>query len=321
MTMYSKSTKNQIYLVPVSSTTGYSSKLLNAGEMQNTGFEALLNVTPVKMNGWQWNSTLNFGQNTNKVVSLEANTERIVLGNGLFGDIRLEATKGKPYGALWGYDLRRCDANAVADVMCTNAQIGKLLTDGGIPVQTDTMVYLGSIQPKWTGGWSNEVSFKNYSIGMLLDIKQGGKMMSYTNYVGQYSGVLKTSLLGREVDWDNPGVHVDGIDINTQLPNVDTVTSETYHQYLFGATGVTTYDASYVKLRELRFGYEVPASVANKLRVSSMSISLTGRNLWMSTDVPNVDPEFAYSSGNFQGMEYAFTGNTKSWGFNVRFTP
>jgi TonB-linked SusC/RagA family outer membrane protein len=321
LTWYKKNTSNQIYLVPVSATTGYSSKLLNAGEMENTGIEMLATITPVKMNGWNWTTTFNYGTNTNKVVSLEANTERIILGNGLFGDVRLEATKGKPYGALWGYDLRRCDANAVLDGMCTAGQTGKLLTDGGIPIQTDTMVYLGSIQPKWTGGWNNEVTWKNYSFGMLLDIKSGGKIMSYTNYVGQYSGVLKTSLRGREVDWDNPGVWVDGIDINTATPNVDTVTSEAYHQNLFGATGQTTYDASYIKLRELRFGYEVPSNITSKLRVTSMSISLTGRNLWLSTDVPNVDPEFAYSSGNFQGIEYALPGNAKSWGINVRFTP
>jgi TonB-linked SusC/RagA family outer membrane protein len=322
MTAYAKETRNQIYLVPVSSTTGFQNKLINAGKMQNKGFEALLNVTPLEMsNGFRWDVTFNYGQNVNKVVELAPGVDRIVLGNGLFSDVRVEATKGQPYGAIWGYDIRRCDDNAVTDGMCLTSQLGAILTDGGIPVQTDTMVYLGSIQPRWTGGLSNQFAYKNFSFGALLDIRQGGKLMSYTNYVGLYSGVLKESLLGREVDFDNPGIVVNGIDINTQSPNTDNITAETYFQNLFGATGQTTYDASYVKLRELRFGYDLPQRYASRLRASAVSLALTGRNLALWTDVPNIDPEFAYSSGNFQGVEYALPGNTRSFGISVRVTP
>jgi hypothetical protein len=321
-TVYRKETRNQIYLVPVSPTTGFANKLINAGTMQNNGFETLLTVIPLQMsNGFEWSSTFNFGKNTNKVTDLAEGVERIILGNGLFGDVRLEATKGQPYGALWGYDFRRCDDNAVADGMCTAAQKGRFLSDGGIAVQTDTMVYLGSIQPDWTGGWSNQLSWKGWSASALLDIRQGGKLMSYTNYVGMYSGVLESTLKGRELDWNDPGYVFDAIDINTQAQNTDTVTSETFFQNMFGATGQTTYDASYVKLRELRFGYDLPQAWASRLRSQAVSVALTGRNLALWTDVPNIDPEFAYSSGNFQGIEYAFPGNTRSWGISVRITP
>lgn len=321
LTAYQKETKNQIYLVPVSNTTGFSTALLNAGTMRNTGFEALVTATPYQTGNFQWQATINYGQNKNKVMELSGGVERLVVGNGLFRDIRLEATRGKPYGALWGYDIRRCDKGAIDEGLCATGQEGKILTSQGIPVQTDTLVYLGSIQPKWTGGINNTFTYKNFSLGGLLDIRRGGKIMSYTNYVGLYSGVLKSSLKGREIDWNKPGVHVDGIDVNTLAPNADTVTAEAYFQNLFGATGQTTYDASYVKLRELRFGYELPASLASKFRAQNVSLALTGRNLKLWTKVPNIDPEFAYSSGNFQGVEYAFPGNAKSWGLNVRITP
>jgi hypothetical protein len=182
-------------------------------------------------------------------------------------------------------------------------------------------VYLGSIQPKWTGGISNQISWRGLSAGALLDIRHGGKIMSYTNYVGNYSGVLESTLIGREVDWDNPGIVVNGWDVDDQAPNTTNVTSEDYFQNLFGATGATTYDASYVKLREFRLGYDLPQRWASRVRASSVSLALTGRNLALWTDVPNVDPEFAYSSGNFQGIEYAFPGNTRSWGLSVRITP
>jgi len=152
-------------------------------------------------------------------------------------------------------------------------------------------------------------------------MRRGGKIMSYTNYVGAYSGVLATSLEGREVDWDKPGVVAHGIDINTGQPNTTNVSAETYFQGLFGNVEPYVYDASYTKLREVRIGYDLPTNLANKFKASAVSIAITGRNLKLWTDVPNVDPEFAYSSGNFQGFEYAFPGNTKSWGINFRITP
>jgi hypothetical protein len=109
--------------------------------------------------------------------------------------------------------------------------------------------------------------------------------------------------------------------VATGQPNTTSVTSEVYFQGLFGNVEPYVYDASYTKLREIRIGYDLPTRFANRMRASSVSIALTGRNLALWTDVPNVDPEFAYSSGNFQGFEYAFPGNTKSWGINFRITP
>ena len=152
-------------------------------------------------------------------------------------------------------------------------------------------------------------------------MRRGGRIMSYTNFIGDYSGVLKSSLKGREVDWDNPGVVARGIDIDTGLPNDVNITAESYFQGLFGIVEPYVYDAGYTKLREVRLGFEVPAEWTNQLRVSGISLALLGRNLALWTKVPNVDPEFAYSSGNFQGFEYALPGNTRSFGFNVRITP
>lgn len=305
---YDKNTRNQIYLVPVSPTSGYAQKLINAGRMENKGIEALLSVTPVQLADFTWTSTVNYGRNRNRVAELAPGVDRIVLGNGLFGDVRLEAKVGQPYGAIWGGGYRR------------DAQ-GRILTRRGFPVRADTFVYHGSIQPDWTGGFSNTLTWRNVSLSALLDIRRGGRIMSYTNYVGSYSGVLKETLYGREVDWDKPGVVVNGIDITTGQPNTTRLTSEDYHQGLFGNVEPFVYDASYTKLREVRLGYEVPQRYLGRLRVGALSVALIGRNLALWTDVPNIDPEFAYSSGTFQGIEYAFPGNTRSVGINVRLTP
>jgi TonB-linked SusC/RagA family outer membrane protein len=309
LTYYDKYTKNQIYLVPVSPTSGYSIKLINAGKMANNGLEGLLTVTPVQLqNGFTWTSTINYSQNKNRVVELAAGVSRIVLGNGLFGDARLEATKGKPYGAIWGGGYLRDEQ-------------GRIQIEDGLPILADTFVYLGSTQPKWTGGFSNQFSFKNLSLNVLFDVRRGGKIMSYTNYVGEYSGVLKSTLKGREADFDNPGYVAKGIDVATGQENTVSVTAEHYFQSLFFNVEPYVYDASYVKLRELRLGFDLPQQWANRVNAASVSLALTGRNLGLWTDVPNIDPEFAYSSGNFQGFEYAFPGNTKSIGLSLRITP
>ena len=310
LSLYDKNTRNQIYLVPISSTAGYAQKLINAGKMSNKGIEALLSVTPVQTGLFSWSSTFNYASNRNRVEELAPGVNRILLGNGLFGDVQLEARPGQPYGAIWGYGYAR-DANR------------NVLIEDGYPILTDTMIYLGSIQPAWTGGFSNTFTYRNVSLGVLLDVRRGGKVMSYTNYIGDYSGVLKSSLHGREVDWDNPGVVARGIDVNTGQPNTVRLTAEQYFQGGFFNVEPYVYDASYTKLREIRLGFDVPPQWLDRgrMRFQAMSIALTGRNLAMWTSVPNVDPEFAYSSGNFQGIEYAFPGNTRSFGINVRITP
>jgi len=99
------------------------------------------------------------------------------------------------------------------------------------------------------------------------------------------------------------------------------VTAEMYWQSLFGNIEPFVYDASYVKLRELRLGVDLPETWANRMRMQAVSLALTGRNLALWTDVPNVDPEFAYSSNNWQGIEYAIPANPRSFGLTVRLTP
>src|SRR5207302_6841819 len=136
-----------------------------------------------------------------------------------------------------------------------------------------------------------------------------------------YAGVLKSSMKGREVDWSNPGYLVKGIDINTcpsraaalatgacvgGKANADTVTSEEYFQDIFPVNEGYIYNDSYVKLRELRIGIDVPQRWATKFHASALNIAFTGRNLHTWTNVPNVDPEVSYSNqAGTQGEEYA----------------
>jgi TonB-linked SusC/RagA family outer membrane protein len=307
--VYRKSTKNQIFDVEISGASGFDRKWVNAGEISNKGVEALVAVDLIQSPRFGWNTTLNYARNRSEVVELAPDVETIVLGQGGFGDVIVEARKGEPYGAIRGYRYARDEA-------------GNILVSGGYPVSEDTLSVLGNIQPSWTGGWANQLSFGRFSLNTLLDIKRGGKLYSVTQMFGEYAGQLESSLRGRENDWNDPGLVVEGIDVATGLANTDTITAENYYHGLFGYTERYVYDASYVKLRELRVSYNLPATWASRiLGAREASIALTGRNLKMWTKVPNIDPEFAYSSRNDQGIEVNMSPNPRSIGFNLRIVP
>jgi TonB-linked SusC/RagA family outer membrane protein len=308
---YRKSTHNQIFDVDVSGASGFTRKWINAGSISNKGIEALLGLNLFQNpTGFSWNTTFNFARNRSKVVDLAPDVDAILLGTGGFGEVRVEARRGEPYGVIRGYKFRRDDAGNL------------LIGNNGRPLREATQSSLGSIQPNWTGGWANQFSYGNFALNALLDIKRGGKLYSVTQMFGEYAGVLESSLRGRENDWDDPGIVVEGLNVNTGQPNTVSITAERYFHGLFGFTEAYVYDAGYTKLRELRLMYSLPGSWANKiLGARAASIAVTGRNLITWKNVPNIDPEFAYSSRNDQGIEVNMSPNPRSIGFNLRIVP
>jgi TonB-linked SusC/RagA family outer membrane protein len=304
---YDKATRNQIFTIPISPTSGFQTKSVNAGKITNKGIDFLLGVTPIQTAaGFQWNSTFNFSKNKSMVVELAPGIDTYIIGSSWYTNV--EARAGQPYGSIFGYAFDRDSAT------------GKIFTDGGFTVLGGRKV-LGNIQPNWTGGWNNTFSYKNITIGGLLDIRRGGNIVSVTNFFGDYAGVTKESLKGREVDWNNPGVVVDGIDINTGQPNTDNITAEQYFQNIFPVMEPYVYKDDWVKLRELRIGVDLPARWANMFNARAVNVSLIGRNLKTWTNVPNIDPEFSYTVGNFQGIEFAALPNARTWGLSFRITP
>ncbi|HEY4954084.1 MAG TPA: SusC/RagA family TonB-linked outer membrane protein [Gemmatimonadaceae bacterium] len=306
--VYNKTTTNEIVNVTVSPASGFTSAAVNAGKMQNKGFEALLNIVPIRTSGgFEWTSTINYAANKNTLVALAPGLQTIVLGNTW--TLNTEARVGQPYGSLFGNGFLRDSAT------------GQLLTSGGFPIKDPNRRVLGNINPTWVGGWNNTVSFGPFTASALIDVHKGGQIFSVSNMFGQYAGVFAESLKGREVDWNNPGLVIQGIDQQTGKPNTINVTAEDYFQNLFEIHEAFIYDDSWVKLRELRVGVELPASFTSRLRISALNIALVGRNLWTHSNVPNIDPEFSYQTGNYQGAEFAALPTTRSLGFNVRITP
>jgi hypothetical protein len=109
--------------------------------------------------------------------------------------------------------------------------------------------------------------------------------------------------------------------VNTGQPNTISVTAEEFNHSNFQLNERFVYDNTYLKLRELRVGYDLPTNWAARLNSRAVTVAFVGRNLLTSANVPNIDPEFSYTTGNFQGMEFAPLPNPRSIGFNVRVTP
>ena len=308
-TYYSKRTKDQIFPLAMAPAIGYSSAYVNAGQMSNKGVEALINIKTLDLaNGFSWRTTFNYTRNRNKVDELAPGLTTIVLGTNW--NARIEARLGEPYGSIYGKAWRR------------DSTTGKIITSGGFPVANPTLTKLGNVNPDWTGGLNNEFRYKNYTFSFLFDIRQGGQNFSSGNWFGEYAGILASTLKGREQDWDKPGIKVDGIDKSSGQPNTVTITAEDYHHNFFYSTEPGIFNTSFVKLRDVRLGWDVPAKYLTNLKLSALNVAIIGRNLHTWTDFPNYDPENATNSGNVgQGFDMGALPTTKSVGINFTITP
>ncbi len=327
LTYYDNTTINQIMPVQISATSGYRNQVLNAGEVRNWGYELLANLTPVKQpNGLRWDMTVNWAKNNSEVVDLYGDLQTLVLGT--YWGLNVEARKGEPYGALFGTPLLRedLDGDGVGDPE------GRVIVSAGSGVPLQDAAHrrvLGNYNPDWTGGLLNRFTYKSFDLSVLFDMQHGGDVYSVTNMFGEYSGVLEGSLLGRENGPCDPGIvvpHSAYYDANGNLvdnsgANAVAACPQDYFEGSYPGHEPYIHDASYVKLRELKLGVRLPNSWVTKLGFGSADIALIGRNLALWTDMPNIDPETAFSAGNVQGLEFGQFPTARSIGFTVTVRP
>ncbi len=317
LTYYRSRTEDQILPVQVSRASGYTGRVLNAGAVENWGWELLLRATPIRMdNGFQWDMTVNWSTNDSEVTDLHGDLETLVLGT--YWSLNVEARLGEPYGALYGTPYRRQDTDGDG---CGDADGAMLLSSGGYPLRGTCREVLGNYNPDWTGGIQNRFSYGPFDLSVLVDGQKGGDIFSVTDMFGEYAGVLESSLRGRENDWCDPGIVLDGI-LPDGSQNTNTICPQSYFGSLYGIHEAAIFDATYVKLRELRFGYRLPQSIVGMIGFSSGSVSLIGRNLALyAPNIDNIDPETAFDASNVQGIEFGQLPTPRSIGFSLTLRP
>ena len=307
---YDRVTENQIFNVPVSATTGYTSKLLNAGEMKNSGLELQIQGTPIQTENFRWDVGLNLTSQSNEVVELlkdengETVVESINAGGTWAADLRIQ--EGLPYMALFGQDYVY-DAN------------GNRLVDANGNYQfTDDRVYLGSAIADWTGGFNTSFTYKNFTLSALFDFQVGGIIHSTSLQWSKYSGMHpETVAFNGESDTRANGMILPGVKEDGSANDIR-VDPQAYYQTYWRRAAPNVYDASFIKFRDVRLSYNVPSAILDKTPFTSLNVSAFGRNLGIiSSDVPYIDPQVITGAGNAQGLENAQVPATSSFGFNI----
>ncbi len=314
VTYYRERTRDQIIPVQVSAMTGFTSRMLNAGTVSNRGVELSVDATPVRLdNGLEWTVQANYTRNRSRVDALYGDLQTLVLGT--YYNVTVEARVGEPYGVMYG---RR---------YAYDSQGRMVLTSTGLPATNGPIQQLGKYDPDWTGGLGSTLSWRGVQLSALVDVRRGGSLYSLTNAYGTRSGVLSNTLRGRETrpdTLDGNGVVMEGVTVTAQgdtVPLRRRLTAQQYHRSLVNLSEEFVYDASFVKLREVRLQYAVPARYTGRLGVDGLELALIGRNLALWTDVPNVDPETAFNASNVQGYEYSQFPSARSIGFSLSVTP
>jgi len=310
---YSKKSIDQIMSVSVSTATGYNSQWVNAGEMTNKGVELSLFGSPIKTEDFTWNVNVNWAKNVNEVIKLYDDIEELQLAS-VQGGVSINATVGHPYGTIKGFDFVYKDGQ-------------KVVGANGQYLKTDKKVIIGDRNPEWTGGVINSFKYKNFNFSFLVDVKKGGDVFSLDTWYGYATGVYAntafTNDLGNPVRntlADGGGVILDGVN-EAGAVNTVRVATNTYANpwgYKNAVNKAHTYDASYVKLREVSLGYSFPKELVKKLKLSALSLTATGKNLWIiHKNTPYADPEAGLSSGNIQGYQSGAYPAIKEFGLNL----
>lgn len=320
-TYFDNRTRNQIIPIELDIATGYASRIVNAGEIQNKGIEIVLNGNPVRTeSGFRWDFMANFTRTRGTVLKLTDNltTYSMTGRNGA----NIQARVGERMGNIYGAGFSRVDDPS-------SEYYGEIIhATTGTPITDPTLKLQGNYNPDWMLGLQNNLSYKGISLGFLFDFRYGGIVVSRTKTVGSTSGQLEETLYGRENGYDltvegngiiSPGVikNADG----SFKPNDVKITSRNWHNRYYERNNVEAalYDATYLKLREVTLGYTIPRSVLGRMPIQDVKISLVGRNLLLWTENPHFDPETMAMGGGtlIPGVEDMSFPSTRSIGFNL----
>ena len=305
-TYYQTHTKNQFFKLPAKDGDEYAYRYVNAGNIQNTGVELMIEGTPVEIKNFSWKTGINYAFNKNKVVRLHAELPVFQYGPyGFSSSYAMKLKKGGSFGDIYGKAFKR-DTD------------GKILyeTDGerqGLPmIEGDgNTVKVGNANPDFTLGWTNTFSWKGLVLSLLVDGRYGGKVLSQTQADMDMYGVTKVTGDAR----DRGYVMLEG----EKITNVKGF----YKSIVGGRAGVTEYymyDATNFRLRELALGYTFPKCWMEATKFfRDVQLAFTARNLFFIYKEAPFDPDLILSTGNDnQAIEVYGMPTTRSMGFSLR---
>ena len=292
-TFYQSRTYNQFFENTLSTATGYSSEIINAGQVNNQGIELSASWDQTFDCGFNWRTYMTYSHNENKIVSLPleklelggmAGMKTVLKEGGSMGDIYVTSLKVDEHGAIY---VHPSNQTVTADY--------------------NTYVYAGDTAPKHLLSWGNEFNFKGFNLGFLFNARLGGVAVSKTQAVMDYYGISQATADAR----NNGGALVNG----------KLIPAKEYYQTIGAGSGVLSqyvYDATNVRLAELTFGYSFPVQNWCKW-LKGLNVSFVAHNLAMIYMNAPFDPEMTSSIGTYgMGVDYFMQPSTRNLGFSVK---
>lgn len=308
VTYYDAETTDQIISVQVPASTGFTNLVQNAGVISNKGWEIQADWSVMDRGDFKWDMTANWTTYESIVEELAPGLETISLAG--FTSTSSRVVAGEPFGAIYGSAFQK------------DAQGRTLIDANGYPIQDPDVQVVGDPNPDWTAGIRNTFTYKDFSVSALIDIRQGGDVWCGTCGIINYFGTSKETGDLRDQSFVYPGVLADGSTNTISVPYADPaggLGSNFWVRYGFGGLSEQNiHDGGWVRLRELTLAYNVPQSILSTLKLTNLKISATGRNLWLSTDYPGVDPETNLTgASNGFGLDYFNMPNTRSYALTI----
>jgi TonB-linked SusC/RagA family outer membrane protein len=306
VTYYKTNSLNQILSLPLPLSSLFQNKIINAGNIENSGIELMLNATIVKTKDLQWDLGVNYAVNNNKLIELTPGLDSTLISSNRAAD--LFAKVGDPLGNLY---VRAFQRNAAGRI-----EVGA----NGIPLfRPGRPLKVGNYNPDFTAGITNTIRYKGLSLSFLIDAKVGGKIVSHTQAVLAGAGLTEETVVGRENTYVVDGDLVGG------GKNTTPITAQAYWNAVGGRGGPVgeafTYSATNVRLRQVTLSYRFPKSMFTNSFFTGIDVSLFGRNLFfLSKDAP-FDPEASLNNGlGGQGIDFYGMPTTRSMGINVNIS-
>lgn len=313
---YKTNATRQLLNLPMDPFSGYSSRKVNAGNIQNEGVEISLNGLILdNPKGLSWNSTAQFSLNRNKIIDLYPGVTLYDIKT--LDAIQIVAVQGSYYGDIYGQTFQRVEDK-------NDPNYGKIIVgEDGLPLITTGKSKVGNQSPDWMLGWTNSFSYKGFNLSFLVDFRIGGDLYSATaSNLYTRGNAAGTVVNGERQDFIVPNSVV-------QTPNGYTenkvpVTHQNYWERI-GSTGnyglpeMYTYDATNIRLRNITLGYDFNKAMLKNTPFQRLRLSATCNNVWMiHYNLPGIDPESVSATNtNATGFENGAAPTSRSFTFNV----
>jgi len=319
LTLYKQNNKHAVLPLDVPGPSGYSTYIINAGNIENHGIELSITGTPVKTRNFSWVSTANFSHNASKVKELYPGLHSYQLGYNRYAsvDMFLLSNEGEAFGSLVGNGYQR------------DPKTGKILLDAANMPMWSSGHNFGTVLPRFTGGWQNSVTWKQFDLSAAIDFQSGGQFFSWTKMLAVKSGqAAETAAINdkgkniRDPLDQGGGIKVSGISAATGHETTAYVNARSYYRNTIGSKVYEAWleDASYIRMREMRLGYTFSKAGIPSLPFKSVNLALIARNafmIWQKAPKGLNPAELATGATSLNWLETGQLATARSYGLNL----